>query len=122
MCYKCLCRNCLLWWSNRCPYGGCYDEHRAKVNPYDAAHPNDPPRKLWTEWNKPGEQAPWCRGGTTYPTASCEYHIPYDDSQTKVQSCLLANVTIFQDGYISCSIIDSIGCQECYERFEAKDT
>lgn len=29
----------------------------------------------------------------------------------------MSNVQVFQDGYIQCSIIDSIGCKECYQRF-----
>ena len=27
------------------------------------------------------------------------------------------NVSVFQDGYIGCDIVDSIGCQDCYKRF-----
>ena len=38
-CGKCVCRSCLYWWSGRCPYGGCYDKHRAEIDPYDKAHP-----------------------------------------------------------------------------------
>lgn len=121
-CSDCLCRSCLLWWSGRCPFGECYDEHRAKINPYDTAHPNMPPRKLWSNWNKPGEQAHWCRGGTFYPTNSCEHYIIYQEEKTICKSCLESNVTVFQDGYINCSILDSIGCQECYRRFEQSQT
>ena len=36
-CFGCCCRNCLYWWSQRCPYGECWDDHRAKVEPYDQA-------------------------------------------------------------------------------------
>lgn len=115
-CGDCLCRDCLLWWSNRCPYGGCYDNRRAAENPYDAAHPNKPPRTMWTQWR--AEQAFWCRGGICYPTNLCEHYVPYEDSEVK--SCLFANVEIFQDGYILCSIVDSIGCEECYRRFEER--
>ena len=60
-CGDCVCKSCLLWWSQRCPYGGCYDEHRAKVDPWPG-----PVRKSWTDWNKPGEQAHWCRGGARW--------------------------------------------------------
>ncbi len=55
-CGKCVCRSCLYWWSRRCPYGDCYDDHRAKTDPYDKAHPNEPPRTAWSNWNKPGER------------------------------------------------------------------
>lgn len=113
-CSDCLCRDCMLWWSNRCPHGECYDDMRAKKNPYDVAHPNKPPRTGWTNWRT--DQAYWCRGGTTYPQHTCANYVHYEGS--KVKSCLLANVQIFQDGYIACSIVDSIGCEECYRRFE----
>ena len=119
-CGSCLCRNCLLWWSNRCPYGGCYDDHRAEVIPYDKAHPNEPPRKLWSEWNRPGEQAHWCRGGTLYPAETCEHHIQYQRDKAKVMCCFDSNVVVYQDGYVQCSIIDSVGCQECWRRFQEK--
>ncbi len=54
-CSDCVCQNRLLWWSSRCPYGGCYDDKRAVEDPYDKANPGNPPRKGWTDWNKPGE-------------------------------------------------------------------
>ncbi|MDT4377355.1 hypothetical protein RO787_29015, partial [Blautia coccoides] len=70
-CGQCVCRNCLYWWSDRCPYGGCWDNHRAETDPYDKAHPDKPPRTVWSHWDKPGEQAHWCRGGTFYPAHYC---------------------------------------------------
>ena len=114
-CSDCICKNCLYWWSSRCPYGACYDDQRAKENPYNAAHPNEPPRKLWSDWNKPGEQEHWCRGGTTYPTRFCEYFVKYTGSS--VEECLKCNVQKFQDGYISCSMIEHQGCEACYKEF-----
>ena len=119
-CSDCLCQSCLMWWSNRCPYGGCFDDHRAKVNPYDVAHPNKMSRPSWSAQNKPGEQAHWCRGGITFPTKECDRYILYKREETRSKSCLLSNVVIFQDGHIQCSIIDSIGCEECYRRLEQK--
>lgn len=113
-CGDCLCRECMLWWSNRCPYGECYDDRRAKENPYDAAHPNKPPRTGWTNWRT--DQAFWCRGGICYPQHVCEHYVHYKGS--KVKSCLMANVQIFQDGYISCSLVDRVGCEACYRMFE----
>lgn len=77
-CEDCLCRSCMFWWSSRCPHGECYDEYRAKVNPYDKAHPNDPPRTLWSNWKS--EQAYWCRGGTHYPQQVCEHFVCYEGS------------------------------------------
>lgn len=115
-CGDCLCRDCLLWWSSRCPYGECYDDHRAKERPYDKMHPEKPPRTGWTNWRT--DQAYWCRGGTTYPTHYCEHYAHYKGST--VMTCLLANVQKFQDGYIGCSLVDSVGCEECYKRFIEK--
>lgn len=115
-CGNCVCRSCLFWWSGRCPHGGCYDDLRAQTDPYDAAHPDKPPRDLWSTWDQPGEQAHWCRGGVFYPTHYCREFVKYQGQQVK--DCLEAVVSVFQDGYISCSLVDSVGCQECYRRFE----
>ena len=118
-CGKCACRACLYWWSQRCPYGGCWDDHRADVDPYDRAHPEEPPRTWWSDWNKPGEQAHWCRGGENYPMyEECSHYVRYEGQQIK--TCLKANVAIFQDGYIECGIINTFGCQRCYEEWEEK--
>lgn len=59
-----------------------------------------------------------CRGGVFHPLRSCEKHVKYD-GQT-VKTCLKANVSVFQDGYISCSLIDNLGCERCMEEFERK--
>ena len=112
-CRNCICDTCLMWWSSRCPHGTCYDDHRAKVNPYDAAHPGQPPRKLWSNWKT--DQAFWCRGGIFYPAAWCEHYIRYQGS--RVENCLGANVQRFQDGYISCGMGENPDCHSCYERF-----
>lgn len=34
-----------------------------------------------------------------------------------VKECLKTNVSIFQDGYIECSLVDTVGCEKCYEEF-----
>ena len=117
-CSDCVCRNCLFWWSSRCPYGNCFDDHRAKENPYDAAHPDEPPRTAWSDWKKPGEQAHWCRGAAFYPVGYCEHFVKYQGLQ--VQDCLKAVVSVFQDGYISCSMLECYGCERCYKEFEEK--
>lgn len=117
-CKDCLCKQCLFWWSGRCPVGECFDDARAKETPYDQAHKDRPPRTTWSDWNKPGEQAHWCRGGIFYPTGYCEHYRKYLGSQIK--TCLKANVQVFQDGYISCSLIESSGCEVCYREFEEK--
>ena len=116
-CRDCLCRTCLYWWSGRCPHGECYDDLRAERNPYDAAHPGEPPRTTWSNWR--GDQAHWCRGGTCYPQHLCSDYVEYQGST--VRSCLLNNVQLFQDGYIGCGLVETIGCEECYRRFAEKE-
>ena len=119
-CGSCACKSCLLYRSSRCPFGECWDDHRAVANPYNGCH--DKVRTAWTNWDKPGEQEHWCRGGVCYEReAECPHFIAYDEGGHIVRTCLLANVEVFQDGYIRCSIIDNIGCEECYRRFEEKE-
>ena len=118
-CTGCACENCLYRESQRCPYGKCWDDHRADVDPYDRAHPDQPPRTWWSDWNKPGEQAHWCRGGRNYPVYYCPHFVKYKGLQVK--TCLKENVCIFQDGYILCGIIDSYGCERCYQEFLEKE-
>lgn len=112
-CGTCLCWHCLYWQSMRCPYGSCWDDYRAKTNPYDKAHPDKSPRTQWSNWKT--EQAYWCRGGVTFPVHYCEKFVRYQGQ--KVQDCLEAVVCVFQDGYIRCSLVDSTGCEECYRLF-----
>lgn len=77
-CGSCVCQKCLYWWSGRCPEGECYDDKRAKEEPYNKAFPERSPRTQWSNWNLPGEQAHWCRGGTFYPVSYCEHlNCPY---------------------------------------------
>ena len=117
-CGQCVCDNCLYRWSSRCPYGRCYDDKRAKENPYDKAHPDKQPRKLWSNWNKPGEQAHWCRGGSFHPVSYCENFVKYEGST--VEDCVDAVIQIFQDGHVICSLKDMIGCDECIARSEGR--
>ena len=28
------------------------------------------------------------------------------------------NVAVYQDGYIDCSLVDTLGCTACYQEFE----
>lgn len=112
-CGPCICLKYLYWWSCRCPYGECWDDYRAKADPYDKAHPDKPPRTGWSNWRT--NQAYWCRGGTFYPVYYCEHFVKYKGQQVKW--CLDCNVSVFQDGYILCSLVESVGCQECYRRF-----
>ena len=73
----------------------------------------------WSDWNKPGEQAHWCRGGFTYICEKCDQYVHYE-GQT-IKKCLLENVGVFQDGYILCGLVDTWGCEECYKRFLEKE-
>lgn len=38
----------------------------------------------------------------------------------KGQITLKANVSVFQDGYIQCSLLEKIGCEQCYRELEEK--
>lgn len=42
-------------------------------------------------------------------------YIEYTGSSVK--QCLCATTEVYQDGYIHCPILESIGCEECMERF-----
>lgn len=107
-CSDCICRDCLYWWSGRCPYGGCYDDYRAQADPYDKAHPGEPPRTGWSHWET--DQAHWCRGGSYYHVRECGHFVKYEGQQ--VRECLKAQVSVFQDGFIRCGIIDCMGLPE----------
>lgn len=118
-CESCCCKDFLYWWSSRCRYGGCYDDHRAKIKPYDKAFPDKSPRKGWTNWKKPGEQAHWCRGGIFYPSEECEHYVKYEGEA--VEQCVQANISVYQDGHIICSLKESIGCEACVAQAESKN-
>lgn len=81
-CKSCICRSCLFWWSSRCPCGRCADDKRAKEELYDKMHQEKSLRKQWSNWNKPGEQAYWCRGGSFYPIHYCESFVKYTKAVT----------------------------------------
>ena len=112
-CGPCICRKCLYYQSDRCIYGFCYDDKRAQENPYDKAHSERPPRTAWSDWNKPGEQAHWCRGGIFYPVFQCDHFVRY--AGIKFEPCIRCNVVVYQDGYRYCPLVDNIGCKECYD-------
>jgi hypothetical protein len=107
-CSDCLCYYCLYYWSERCPYGGCYDDHRAQADPYTDHYPE---RHLWSDSHKPGEQAHWCRGGNLYPTEECPYFEQYEGQ--KIEQCYRAMISTFQDGYRSCSMMVNGTCEKC---------
>ena len=116
-CGDCVCMDCMKWWQNTCPHGGCYDDHRAMAMPFDAIHPGII-RKLWSDWAKTGEQAHWCRGGTFYPEKMCEHYIRYEIPLTR--ECLNAPVRVWKDGKIDCALVDVVGCEECMRQWEAR--
>lgn len=87
-CSGCACRNCLYWWSSRCPYGECWDDHRAIIDPYDKAHPDQPLRTAWSNWNKPGEQAYWCREAAEKEKPKpCEFYGDEEDGKLLCPNC-----------------------------------
>jgi hypothetical protein len=110
----CICERCLYHWSCRCPHGNCYDDLRAKEDPYDIAHPGKPPRTSWS-WRE--DQAYWCRGGIFYQARECKQFVEYDETKHVVKECLESMIDVYQDGYIRCSLIESMGCEECMRRF-----
>ena len=114
-CSSCICRNCLYWWSGRCPYGRCYDDHRTQADPYDQAYPGQPPRTGWSDWKT--DQAHWCRGGALYPAHQCDHYEKIEAEKTTVRERLEAIVAVYQDGYVECSLVETLGCAECYRRW-----
>jgi len=110
MCKGCICRSCLYWWSGRCPYGGCYDDRRAKLFPYDVMHPGKI-RDSWSDWKT--QQAYWCRGGILYHALMCDHYVKYTGS--RVEHCFGALVEKYQDGYMDCCLLEQVGCEKCYE-------
>lgn len=116
-CNGCICDTCMRWWQGRCPYGGCWDDRRAEIMPYNGEHPGVV-RTAWTDWNKPGEQAHWCRGGSFYPTKMCEHYVEYQ--RPMVRECLCAVVQVWPDGYVDCSMVEAIGCEACMRSWEEK--
>ncbi len=116
-CGDCICRKCLMWWSDRCPMGECFDSYRAEKIPYDVMHPDGQPRKAWSNWES--DQAYWCRGGVMYPAYDCEHYIKYTGSV--VAGCLMANVQKYQDGYMKCGIGENADCERCYKAFMEKN-
>lgn len=116
-CSTCLCEKCLYHQSSRCPFGECWDDRRASIKPYDAVHPGSQ-RKEWSNWER--DQAFWCRGGAFFPTHLCPHYVKYEKEGHIVADCLMAVVSKYQDGYVQCSIVDTVGCEECYRRWEER--
>ena len=115
-CSGCVCFTCLWHWSSRCPHGGCYDDWRARNDPWKG-----PVRESWSAWDKPGEQEHWCRGGVFFPADQCDRYVRYDYDSTRCRTCLGCNVLEFQDGYVLCSMIDNLGgCEACMKIFEER--
>lgn len=105
-CSDCLCMYCLYWWSARCPYGGCWDDWRAIHDPWKGEI-----RKFWSNWNKPGEQEHWCRGGALYPADECPEFVQYDGQ--KIEDCHRSSIQTFQDGYRICPMMTNGTCEQC---------
>ena len=118
-CGPCVCRKCMYWWSSRCPYGSCFDDERARTDPYDKAHADKSPRTGLSNCNKPGEQAHWCRGGICYPVFYCRKFVKYEGSV--IEECIGCNIQVFQDGHISCYLKDTIGCESCISENEGRN-
>lgn len=111
-CSGCLCVSCLKYHARSCPNGGCYDDWRAAHQPYPGEE-----RRSWSEWNKPGEQAHWCRGGMFYEAKSCGDFVEYDAGQHTLHDCFGETVERFQDGTILCGFNEIMGCKKCIEMY-----
>lgn len=118
-CGSCVCEICMRRWQSKCPFGGCWDDRRAEIMPYDVTH-GGKIRDLWSDWAKPGEQAHWCRGGCFYPAYVCEHFVPYE--RPLIRECLNAPVTIWKDGTLDCALVGVIGCEECMRQWEERNT
>lgn len=118
MCGECVCTFCMHWWKCDCPYGTCYDDHRAEIRPREketGIH-----RTGWSNCERPGEQDHWCRGGIFYPSEDCEKFEQYE-GQTIVQ-CHRANYSEFQDGSRRCAMFDENGtCSRCLSELSKKN-
>ena len=113
------CNRCLNWWTRKCPYGNCFDSWRSMHFPRIKI--TGEKREGWSHCDEPGEQDHWCRGGilkSVDVSKVCDSFVKYEPDKTHCETCLFANVTVFQDGYIQCSLVDSIGCEKCMEIFE----
>lgn len=53
-----------------------------------------------------------CGGGAYYHALECSRYVKYVDQEIK--GCLKANIGVFQDGYITCSLIENYGCEKCF--------
>ena len=47
-----------------------------------------------------------------------QHNVKYKGQQVK--ECLKENVSVFQDGYIRCGLVENLGCEKCYKEFEEK--
>ena len=47
---------------------------------------------------------------------SCKDFVRYEGSVVK--SCFMQNIQVFQDGFIRCGLVDTMGCMECMKRWE----
>ena len=114
------CQRCLYWWSGRCPHGGCFDDYMATTFPRERLTGKH--RTGWENCECPGEQDHWCRSGR-YINIDVELVCPdfvQYEGQT-IKECLYAPVSVFQDGYISCNLCDTVGCEWCYSQWEQED-
>lgn len=112
-CSGCVCYYCLYYWSSRCPYGKCRDDWRAVNDPCRAEV-----RKLWSDWDKPGEQERYCRGGFFKPAEECVKFVEYQGQI--IEECYRANTQVFQDGYRICSMITNGSCEQCLIELNAR--
>ena len=53
-----------------------------------------------------------------YPERKCEHYVEY--TGCTIEDCIAAPIQLFQDGFLICTLKDSIGCEACIAREEGK--
>lgn len=116
-CGDCICQKCCRKDSGSCPYGECYDDYRSLMNPRTdrlGAAAERHGRPYYDE-----VKHRWCIFGVFFPAEQCAEFIPKDG--TYITQCLTTLVTHYPDGVQFCPIVNSVGCQFCYERFDKEN-
>ena len=53
-----------------------------------------------------------------YPERKCEHYVKYEGQS--IEECVDANIVVFQDGYVQCTLKDAMGCDACIARAEGR--
>lgn len=72
-------------------------------------------KKVFQGWIPVEERLPDRETDVLVAVSYCPKFVKYKGCQVK--ECLKCNVAVYQDGYIACSLVDTLGCTECYKEF-----